>query len=141
MGLLLIIGVIIGVNYLKNSGNAPSEKTETAEAPTPSLNFSRPLYTGSDRAILCPIAILYDVRAEHAPAAIWDAFDTIFGDRIAAAHKIGCEAVREGLPVYNVQTLDGKTPRPGQRDIVKLSLTQGGYDQYFTTTDSVNLKN
>ncbi|MCU1224669.1 MAG: hypothetical protein JWQ42_2762, partial [Edaphobacter sp.] len=62
------------------------------------LDYSKPVFT-SELAIVCPKSLLLDVRADHGPAAVWDAFMS-FTSRGEKARALGCEEWIGGIPVH-----------------------------------------
>lgn len=68
------------------------------ESPKPKkLDYSKPIYTAGS-AILCPQSLFLDLRADHDALAIFEVF-TSFLHRDEKARALGCEVVREGIPV------------------------------------------
>jgi hypothetical protein len=61
------------------------------------LDYSKPVYTG-ESAIVCPKSLLFDLRADHGPNAIFEAFTAVL-HRDEKARALGCEIVRGGIPV------------------------------------------
>jgi hypothetical protein len=61
------------------------------------LDYSKPIYTVQS-AIICPQSLFFDPRADHDPNAIFDVFISIL-HRDEKARALGCEVVREGIPV------------------------------------------
>jgi hypothetical protein len=84
---------------------------------------------------------MFDISAEHSPQKLWDAFDTIFGSRIDAAKRVGCQAVKEGLRVYSGGTVDGKPIDPTQRQMIWIGFGPNDRTMYFTVSDSMTLRN
>ena len=67
------------------------------EAPTPPLDYSKPVYTNGF-TIVCPLGLLFDVRADHGPDAIFDLFTSVLNLH-SKEEKLGCEEWRGGLRV------------------------------------------
>jgi len=61
------------------------------------LDYSKPVYT-TGYAILCPQSLFFDLRADHDANAIFEVFTSI-SHRDEKAKALGCEVVREGIPV------------------------------------------
>jgi hypothetical protein len=66
----------------------------------PPLNYSKPVYTTS-YAIVCPIGLLFDVRADHGPEAVNDLFTSVM-DLKSKEQKLGCEEWQGGIQVNAV---------------------------------------
>jgi hypothetical protein len=86
---LIIAGAVILIDIV--SGN-------NEDKPKPELDLSKPVYT-TDRAIVCPLGLLFDVRADHGPDEIVNMF---LLDREGKAKEMGCEILRGGLKVEAV---------------------------------------
>ena len=95
--------------------NAPQHKA---------LDYSRPIYTG-EGAIVCPQSLLLDPRLDHDANAVFEAF-TAFSDRDDKARALGCEVLREGIPVHAHRMTE-----PFE-SYVSLSLPPDGQDNLFT---------
>jgi hypothetical protein len=84
-----VILVVFFFAFAKWSGvTAPTHKK---------LDYAKPIIT-SDGAIVCPQALFYDMRADHGPKAVYEAFGA-FTHRADKAHALGCEVVTGGIPV------------------------------------------
>ncbi len=69
-----------------------------ANAPQPKkLDYSKPIVTGYS-AIICPQSVLSDIRADHDANALSEAFSALT-NRAQKAEALGCEVIREGIPV------------------------------------------
>lgn len=63
------------------------------------LDYSKPVYT-TDRAIVCPLGLLFDVRADRGPEAVMMMF---LRDDEDKAKEMGCEVWRGGVRVEAVK--------------------------------------
>jgi hypothetical protein len=88
VGTMLVGWLIIFLCWLA-AYNTPEHKK---------LDYSRQIYTVQG-AIVCPQSLLLDPRADHDANAIFEVF-TALSDRDEKARNLGCEVLREGIPVY-----------------------------------------
>jgi hypothetical protein len=70
---------------------------ELTAPPPKKLDYTKPIVTG-EGAIVCPQSLLFDLRSDHGPDAVFSAF-TAISNRTEKVHAIGCEEIRGGLPV------------------------------------------
>src|SRR5947209_8423017 len=68
--------------------------------PRPPLDYSKPVFT-TDNAIVCPIGILFDQRADHGPSAVFDMFVSI-ANRSSKVRALGCQEWQGGIQVRGV---------------------------------------
>lgn len=67
------------------------------EKVSPPLDYNMPVYT-TDHAILCPMSLLSDPRADHDYHAVLDMFISTFSSE-SKAEKLGCEVLKGGIRV------------------------------------------
>jgi hypothetical protein len=109
---------------------APKDK-ESASSTTPSvsLNYSKPVFTTSV-TVVCPMSLLFDIRADHSPEKVADMFSSIL-TRSEKAKSLGCVELREGIPV---------SASPLQEDIVSLVLPGRSGSRWFTIASELTNK-
>lgn len=112
-----------------NAGSTPASDTGTTEHKE--LDFTQPVYTGGN-SIVCPLALMNDPREDHGISAITNLYTSIF-NRDEKANALGCEILREGIPIYDAHLLD---PRGG---FVTFSFSPDSPPAYFSM--SSHLKN
>ncbi len=92
------IVVIVAVALIEVVGrNSPAEK------PKPPLDYSRPIFT-TDYAIICPVGLFFDVRADHGPEAINDLFTSVLNLK-DKEKTLGCEEWHGGIRVEAVRMM------------------------------------
>ena len=84
-----------------------ADKAAKTEKPAPVLDYTKPIYT-TDHAIICPISLLSDRRADHDIAAVMDMYMSTFTAESKAA-KLGCEVWTSGIEVA-AKPMDGMAP-------------------------------
>jgi hypothetical protein len=72
---------------------------DTDKPETIALDYSKSVYT-TDHAIVCPLGLLFDVRADRGPEAVMMMF---LRDDEDKAKEIGCEVWRGGVRVEAVK--------------------------------------
>lgn len=86
-------------------GWVASKHGGTHDAPSPPVNealhrpldFTKQIYT-QDHAIICPLSLVSDHRADHSPQVIFDAYTSIW-NRSEKVKSLGCEEWRGGIAV------------------------------------------
>jgi hypothetical protein len=91
---LFLVGVAMLVAYWIFKPGAP-------EKPIPPLDYAKTVYT-ADHAIICPLSLLSDPRADHDAAAVFDLLHLSMFNVESKAEKLGCEVVRGGIEVTAV---------------------------------------
>jgi hypothetical protein len=94
-GAIIIIAVLAILEVVGR--NSPAEK------PKPPLDYSKLIFT-TDYAIICPVGLFFDVRADHGPEAINDLFTSIFNVK-DKEKNLGCEEWRGGIRVDAVRMI------------------------------------
>lgn len=79
------------------AAEARREASETLDADSRQINWAKPIYT-RDRAIICPLSIFDDPRADHDIPAIHDLWTSVWS-RSAKVKALGCEEWRDGVAV------------------------------------------
>lgn len=79
------------------AAEAKREASEKPDAVSRQINWAQPIYT-RDRAIICPLSILDDPRADHDIPAIQDLWLSVW-NRSAKVKALGCEEWRDGVAV------------------------------------------
>ena len=103
----IVLGVCVAIfRWLSAPDKGPGDRStdpKIAEAAT--LDYSKPIYTTHD-AMVCPLSLMTDVRADHSPELVMRAFYSFWGkeDR---ARKLGCEVLQEDVRMYNVHPMGG----------------------------------
>jgi hypothetical protein len=87
------------------------------EKPTPVLDLSRPVYT-TNYAIVCPLGLLFDVRADHGPEAVVDLYTSVLNLK-SKEQALGCEEWRGGIRVEAVDL----EQRPGGLSLIQINGT------------------
>jgi hypothetical protein len=96
--LKVIIVVIIVVALIEVVGrNSP------AGTPKPPLDYSKPIFT-TDYAIICPVGLFLDVRADHGPEAINDLFTSVLNLK-EKEKTLGCDEWHGGIRVGAVRMM------------------------------------
>ncbi len=120
---LAIVGV--GVLIL-----VPKDKeSDTGTAPSAPLNYSKPVFSTSV-TVVCPLALLSDIRADHSPEKVIDMFGS-FLSRSDKAKALGCEELQEGILVSASPFDDG---------IVSVGLPGGLGSGWFTIASELTNK-
>jgi hypothetical protein len=101
-GTKLLLGVVVAGLVIYSI----SQSNETQKASVP-LDYSKPVYT-TDHAIICPLALLNDRRANHDIAAVMDMYTSTFTAE-SKAEKLGCEVWKSGVEVA-AKPMDGMAP-------------------------------
>lgn len=102
--LFLLIIVVCLVMCFYNLAKPKSSEPEKAIAP---LDYSKPVYT-TDHAIVCPLSLLSDRRADHDISAVMDMYTSAFTAE-SKAEKLGCEVWKSGIEVA-AKPMDGMAP-------------------------------
>jgi len=122
--------------------------------PPQKLDYSKPIVTGYS-SMICPQSLLYDIRASHDGNALFLAFTAITG-RSEKAEALGCEIVREGIPVQakkmmgdnfvaiSISGLSGsffttESQLENPEGSVSISSPSGGMDSLATATESARV--
>lgn len=85
--------------YRPPAAEVVAAKPKPAEPPPrPKLDVTRPMFTEANAAV-CPISILMSRSAKHSADNIVSALNS-FWNRSQKIADLGCEEVREGIPVY-----------------------------------------
>lgn len=100
--LLIIAGMLVMCFY----NLARPKPSEPEKASTP-LDYSIPIYT-TDHAIICPVSLLSDLRADHGIATVMDMYTSPFTAE-SKAEKLGCEVWKGGIGV-TAKPMDGMAP-------------------------------
>jgi hypothetical protein len=100
---LLIIAVCL-VMCFYNLAKPKSGEPEKVIAP---LDYSKPVYT-TDHAIVCPLSLLSDRRADHDISAVMDMYTSAFTAE-SKAEKLGCEVWKSGIEV-TAKPMEGMDP-------------------------------
>jgi hypothetical protein len=90
--LLVIAGMLVMCFY----NLARPKPSEPEKAITP-LDYSKAIYT-TDHAIICPLSLLSDRRADHDIATVVDMYASAFTAE-TKAEKLGCEVWKGGIKV------------------------------------------
>jgi hypothetical protein len=94
--LLLFIAAVVVLTVIVKLSDDDDKKP----APSP-LDYSRPVFTNGF-AIVCPLGVLFDVRADHGPEAVLDLFTSVLNVK-SKEEKLGCVEWRGGLKVDAVR--------------------------------------
>jgi len=86
----VISAILIAAIYL--AGPGPQK---------PPLDYSRPVFTDGD-AIVCPLGLLLDPRADHGPDAVFDLFTSVSNLK-EKEEKLGCTEWSGGIRVEAVR--------------------------------------
>jgi hypothetical protein len=96
------------------------------------LDYSKPVFTAGS-SVVCPDSLLIDSREDHDVNAVFDVFMAFF-HRAEKAKALGCEELREGIPVYAAHRMAAPF-----NDFVAISWSTGAISNSFTMEG--NLKN
>lgn len=115
-------------------------KPKPPEKPIPPLDYMKMVYT-ADHAIVCPMSLLSDPRADHDAMAVYDLLHLTMFNAQGKAEKLGCEVLRGGIEVTAV-------PMGGSDNYVALNGDTFTADIYLTnnadgswrSADSTNAK-
>jgi hypothetical protein len=117
--------VVLGVLIFE-----PKDKeSDSSATPNVPLNFSNPIFTTSV-TVVCPMNLLFDIRANHSPEKVADMFSSILS-RSEKAKSLGCEELQEGILV---------SASPLQEDIVSIGLPGGSGSRWFTMAGELTNK-
>lgn len=101
-------------------------KSNEPKKPIPPLDYTKTVYT-ADHAIICPLSLLSDPRADHDAMAVFDLLHLSMFNAQSKAEKLGCEVVRGGIEVTAV-------PMGGSDDYVVLDGVNFTADIYLTNS-------
>jgi hypothetical protein len=101
-------------------------KSNEPKKPIPPLDYTKTVYT-ADYAIICPLSLLSDPRADHDAMAVFDLLHLSMFNAQSKAEKLGCEVVRGGIEVTAV-------PMGGSDDYVVLDGVNFTADIYLTNS-------
>jgi len=122
--LLPLLLIVIGMAIVFHS---PEPEPE----PILPLDFAKPIYT-QDRAVVCPLSDLYDIRADHGQAALVDLFTITPPWQLKEKEaELECEEWIGGLQVQAVKLDMPSTLHWVQANGVALTL-----DLYLTNQTS-----
>jgi hypothetical protein len=93
------------------------DSSEPDKPAQPPLDLSKPAYT-TNYAIVCPLGLLFDVRADHGPEAIVDLYTSVLKLK-SKEQALGCEEWRGGIRVEAVEMEE----KPGGLSLVQLNGT------------------
>lgn len=79
------------------AAEARRDASDKIDASSKQIDWTKPVYT-RDRAIICPLSIFADPRADHDMQHIQDLWLSIW-NRSAKVKALGCEEWRDGVPV------------------------------------------
>src|ERR1700676_2814282 len=91
----LALGTCAMVAVMAYHGDSKEEPQE------PPLDYSKPVFT-VDHAVVCPLGILFDQRADHGPSAVFDMFISMFSQS-SKAQALGCQELHGGIRVTAVR--------------------------------------
>jgi hypothetical protein len=111
-----IAAIVLGVLYVARSRPEPQR---------PPLDYSKPIYTSS-LAIICPLGLFVDPKADHAPDAVVDLFTSI-SNLGSKENTLGCTEWRGGLQVQAAPM-----SKPSDRHYVQINGTLFTIEAHLT---------
>jgi hypothetical protein len=111
--IMWLLVAVIAVLWVSGIFDGP-EPDKPAQPP---LDLSKPVYT-TNYAIVCPLGLLFDVRADHGPEAVVDLYTSVLNLK-SKEQALGCEEWRGGIRVEAV----GIDQRPGGLSLVQINNT------------------